>query len=185
MREIRAVSHPDDVDGGIEYLTLRGLASRDWCPYTYETVRKYARDEDDFPDPIEGFENPRKWSETEVRAYLLGGRQANVGDPGVYVIDPPGSATVKIGETKRLEHRVDELSLAGLGEQVVRQWFPCRDKRHAKDLETWLHRKYDRQRVSPKAEWFRKDGRLADDYQDADRLLRGCPVKLLPEVVRT
>jgi hypothetical protein len=187
MQEMGVISHIDEADGEVNYLTLRDIARQEWCPFKYHTIRSYARDavEYDFPDPIEGFSNPRRWSERDVRDWLET-RQGNLGNPGVYVIEPPGSATVKIGETKRLEGRLDELSLSGLGDQVVIQWLPCRTKKHAQELEDWLHAKYDTYRVSPKAEWFHKQGRLAEDYQVRGRLLAGCPAEIRPlEEVRS
>ena len=185
MQEMDAVSRIDDVDSGINYLTLRDLAGREWCPYTYETVRKYARDDSSFPAPVEGFENPRRWSESAVRDWFES-RVEDAGAPGVYVIEPPHDLKVKIGETKRLAGRIDEFSWSGLPqEELVRHWFPCRSKRHAQELEGWFRRKYRTQRIAG-TEWHKKEGTLVADLGDDAAMLRGCPAEIRPlEEVRT
>ena len=175
---------PDDFDAA----TLRQFSSDEGAgtvPMRYDALRK-AADKPGFPGPAR--KGPIKADGTEMVSKRLYLRQeievwfeerSNLGDPGVYVIEPPHDLKVKIGETKRLEDRIDEFSWSGVGDQIVKQWFPCTDKQHAQDLETWLHAKYDSQRI-PRTEWFRKEGQLDEDYLDADRLLAGCPDELRP-----
>ena len=175
---------PDDFDTA----TLRQFSVDEGAgtiPMRYDALRK-AQDESGFPEPAK--RGPLKTDGTEWKAKRLYLRQAiekwyeekeGLGNPGVYVIEPPADLKVKIGETKRLEARIDEFSWSGLGDKVVKHWFPCHDKAHAQKLEGWFRVKYGEQRIA-KTEWHLKQGQLAEDLYDDDKMLAGCPPELLP-----
>jgi hypothetical protein len=123
---------------------------------------------------------PGRYSEEAVREWVVAYLSRDLGNPGVYVIEPPFDLKVKIGETKRLKARIDEFSWSGLPqEELVRHWFPCESKAHAQALEDWFRGKYGEQRIA-RTEWHRKEGRLAADLYDDDRMLEGCPDEIRP-----
>jgi hypothetical protein len=174
-------------DGGIEYVTVRDacLEHRGIVPMRYDALRK-AADRPGFPDavnPEEEHKYLRRYADRELVEWF---ENRDVGDPGVYVIEPPYDLKVKIGETKRLKARIDEFSWSALPQsELVRHWFPCESKDHAKDLEDWFRVKYGEQRIG-KTEWHKKEGLLAADLGSDARMLDGCPTEIRPrEEVRS
>jgi hypothetical protein len=160
IQAIDAISHIDDTDGEVNYLRLRDLAACDWCPYTYHTIRTMAKNEngEEFPDPIEGFSNPRRWSERAVREWVEDYQSGDGKSWGVYFAWKPGDATLKIGFTGNLRARRKKWNWH---EDWIRRWIPCASRKDAMALENTMHRRYGR--YHEELEWFRVEGTLARD----------------------
>lgn len=162
-------SRIDEVDGEVNYLTLRDLAGCEWCPYTYHSIRSCAKNEngEEFPDPIGGFSNPRRWSERAVRDWVDDYSNRASRAFGVYFVHKPGDATLKIGRTGNLKGRLRKWNYS---REWVRRWVPCVSLKDSIVLEKAMHRKYAD--YHEELEWFRVEGDLARDLG-------------LPEEVRT